>query len=321
MHTQPTPSANNNLQYNKVGSLDAFTINGDGFHAVVLKQGAQLIHFSTDADTDLDKADNWLWLSELAEYESGESVRGGVPICWPVFGQFNANPQSVKDSFSTVSAMPQHGYARTQPFELERFSVDNTNQEATQTATLVLRLDHNNIDPTFNSAPNLGLTAIFTFSEKGFGIELITHNNSESTVTFSQALHTYLPTADISKTYIKGFDGTTYSDALTTDPVTGGWQTKTQHGDIEFKGSVDRVYHSAPQIALTTPKYRYQLSATSSDSTVIWSPGQQFAPTISQFAADAYQRMLCIETANAHLDVVTLEAGDSHSLTLKMSRD
>lgn len=315
-----TPNSNTQLQCNKIGNLDTFTIDGDGFRAVVLKQGAQLIHFLTDSDADSDKEENWLWVSELAEYNQGESVRGGVPICWPVFGQFNANPQPVKDSFATIKDMPQHGYARTQPFELESFSVNNTDKKDAQTATLVLALDSHQIDDTLASIPNLALKAIFTFSSNGFEIELITQNNSDSTVTFSQALHTYLPTSDITKTHIQGFDKVTYSDALTVDNDTGGWQTKTQHGDITFDGEVDRVYHDTPDITLNTPSRCYSLVATNSHSTVVWNPWIEKSKQISQFADDDYQRMLCIETANAHLDAVTLAAGEVYSISLALQR-
>ena len=40
------------------------------------------------------------------------------------------------------------------------------------------------------------------------------------------------------------------------------------------------------------------------------------ARRLSQFADDAWQRMLCIETANVMEDMVVLEAGARHSLSV-----
>ncbi len=313
------------LQHNKMGDLDTFTIHGNGFRAVVLKQGAQLIHFMTaDEDNPFDLSANWLWVSDNAEYHHGESVRGGVPICWPVFGQFAANPKAVQDSFVDMDDMPQHGFGRLQPFELDSFSVEDTDKNAAQTATLILTLDDHKIDDTFASAPNLALKVVFNFSQQGFAIELITQNHSDNTVTFSQALHTYLPTDDISQTSISGFDGLTYSDTLTGDTVdtvdqeTNGWQTKTQQGNITFDEEVDRIYHAAPTITLNSPAQTYHLYADGSNSTVVWNPWIDKSKQISQFSQTDYQRMLCIETANAHLDVVKLGAGAAWRMGMRL---
>lgn len=317
------------LNHNKLGEIDTITVKAAGYRAVVLLQGAQLIHFLTDSDdSNLAESDhsssrsdskdhhmnNWLWVSEQAAYKKGDSVRGGVPICWPVFGSFDANPQAVKDSFANCPFdIKQHGYARIQDFVLDSFnpSVNNSSLgQSDDVSQLVLVLP-----PSGTNEPNLELKAVFHFSKDGFSITLITQNNSGNTVHFSQALHTYLPTDDISDTAISGFDGINYSDTLTTD-----WETKMQQGDIRFVGEVDRIYHGAPDITLNTPKRSYQLAATGSNSTVVWNPWQDKARAISQFAADDYQRMLCIETANAHLDAIRLESGDAHELSLTLTK-
>lgn len=297
------------LQYIKIDALDAIEIATDDYDAIILLQGAQLIHFSTKYDTS-----NWVWVSDKAEYKLGESVRGGIPICWPVFGQFDANPQAVKDSFIDCPFdISQHGYARTQMFELDSFETEiteATNATSFPSAYLVLELKQRD-----DEACHLGLKVKFAFSQQGFAISLITQNNAEHSVTFSQALHTYLPTDDITQTTVSGFDGIHYSDTLTE-----GWQTKTQKGDIRFNSEVDRIYHGAPDITLNTPAQTYHLHAKGSQSTVVWNPWVEKAKQVSQFANDDYQRMLCVETANAHLDVVELGAGESHELTLELSR-
>lgn len=61
------------LKHSKIDELDALTITSPDYTATVLLQGAQLIHFSTRTEPD-----NWLWVSDKAEYKVGDSVRGGV---------------------------------------------------------------------------------------------------------------------------------------------------------------------------------------------------------------------------------------------------
>ncbi|HHB94999.1 MAG TPA: D-hexose-6-phosphate mutarotase, partial [Campylobacterales bacterium] len=69
--------------------------------AKIALQGAHLFHYQAKGKKPL------LWLSELAHFEEGKAIRGGVPICFPWFGpnQYNAD-------------LPQHGFARNQLWKL-----------------------------------------------------------------------------------------------------------------------------------------------------------------------------------------------------------
>lgn len=292
------------LERSKIDELDAITITSPDYRATVLLQGAQLIHFSTPNDPD-----NWLWVSEKAEYKTGDSVRGGVPICWPVFGQFDANPQAVKDSFADCCFdLKQHGFARNQVFNVDLFNPLQVNRCLDHYSSLTLSL------PELKGFhPKLGLQIKFLFGAESFSIALTTTNHSKETVHFSQALHTYLPTGDIEKTTIRGFDQVPYSDAL------DNWITKIQQGDVTFSEGVDRIYHAAPTIIVDEPRISLpRLASKGSNSTVVWNPWHTKAHEISQFSADDYKKMLCIETANAHLDTVTLKPGESHELSVEI---
>ena len=50
-----------------------------------------------------------------------------------------------------------------------------------------------------------------------------------------------------------------------------------------------------------------------SRSAVVWNPWIDKSKWLSDFAADAYRDMLCIETANVMEDVVRLAPGASHT--------
>ena len=76
----------------------------DKFNAILLRfnhqvatialQGAHLISFK---DNGIER----LWLSPATELKSNKAIRGGVPICWPWFGN---HPD--RD-------LPAHGLVRT----------------------------------------------------------------------------------------------------------------------------------------------------------------------------------------------------------------
>lgn len=288
------------------GELDCIQIDHPFFQATLLPQGAQLISFkTTESDND------WIWLSEDAQYKKGTSLRGGIPICWPWFGDADKNPDPVQASLATNVKLPAHGFARTSDFQLVEL------YEATDRIELTLVLD---VDRSDLFLPDLLLSARFCFTKQGMTLELITKNQGAQPASFSQALHTYFPTSAIDQTHIQGLSGARYYDCL------DAWQLKEQQGNIAFSAETDRVYQlSAPAEAdprplrLVTPESTRLLASKGSNSAIVWNPWIAKAARLSQFPDDGWQRMFCVETANAMDDLVTLEAGESYHLTLTLS--
>ena len=62
------------------GNLTLAEIHNDLANATICLQGAQVLTWQPHNQAPV------LWLSDLAEYESGKSIRGGIPLCWPWFG-------------------------------------------------------------------------------------------------------------------------------------------------------------------------------------------------------------------------------------------
>jgi len=151
-------------------------------------------------------------------------------------------------------------------------------------------------------------------------VKMTVENNDSKPFTYSQALHSYFTVKDIDDLCIKGFDSSTYTDAL------DGWQLKTQQGDIKINSEVDRIYHSAPNpIELHSIKNEnengklHSIESSGTANTVIWNPWIDKAKRLSQFNDDEYQQMVCIESANALDGSITLQPGEKHSLWLRLS--
>lgn len=285
----------------QLDELDALHIESEKFTAKIVLQGGHLIEFYT-----VDKSVNWLWIGDKVTYKKGVAIRGGVPICFPMFGNYAENPAEVQATFN--KGMAKHGLARTSIWELLEQNL--TNDKATVT------LGWQVPEAFIEQYPAIKLEAklIFELSVYGFSITLESQNLGEQEICLTQAFHTYLPTDDIRQTRIEGFNQAQYVDMLS-----GNTQTVEQVGDIMFDQEVDRIYDASPTITLKTPSYQATLTAKNSLSTVIWNPWVEKSKTLDQFAPNDFEKMLCIETANAGKDFVRLNAGKIKSLVIILS--
>lgn len=302
------PVSQSHMSLIKRGELEAVRILHPHFNAVILIQGGQLIEFST-----IDRPENWLWLGEKVQYKKGKAVRGGVPICYPLFADYEANHEAVKDSFSY--GMIRHGFGRMIDWHFEKGDLESE-IEASDKIRVTFELKKENI-PIY---PNLPIQAelMFEFHRYYFAIHLNVTNTSDKVCNFSQGFHTYFNTSDIMQTHIEGFDGVTYKGAISKNSLERN-NSFTQTGNITFDKEVDRIYFASPDIELVTPKNRILLQSKGSDSTIVWNPWIEKSEDLDQFLPDDYQKMLCIETANADKDYVALQPKQTHQLAMKVS--
>ena len=295
-YTAETPALDNSQYCRAVsrGELTCIEVRHPSFSADILTQGAQLIHFAPTDEAP------WIWLSPTAEYKRGISLRGGIPVCWPWFGDLNKNPAAIQ-ALSASDNAPAHGFVRTQEWYL--ISVSETD------SSVAITLAKEVADSLLWQA-NAALSLTITMTKKELTLSLTTSAIGQP-LAITQALHTYFPTTDITATHIEGLDGALYTDAL------DGWQRKTQQGAIGFSGETDRIYQAPPAMVLRTPASVRQLTS-SSHSAIVWNPWTDKSQRLSQFPDDAWRTMFCVESANALEDMVCLEAGESHTLTMSL---
>lgn len=286
-------------RWTTVDQLEALEIRHPDFRAQLFLQGAHLTHYAPTNES------NWLWLSDTARFNTGSAIRGGIPICWPWFGDPDKNPAAVRRHIRDNTA---HGFARTAVWSLEDV------RESPDDVEVSLSLDATSDFSDLWEGHAKALVT-FRFSATTLQMALTTTNLGPEPLTLSQALHSYFPTSDITRTAVTGLDNTRYTDTLEQ------WSRYVQHGDIHFSGEVDRIYETdSRDIGITTPASSYRLCSSGSQSAVAWNPGPEKAGRLSDFPAHAWQTMLCVETANAHDDVRELNNGQSHTLGVLISR-
>ena len=122
--------------------------------------------------------------------------------------------------------------------------------------------------------------------------------------------------SDIQQVQVSGLHDCHYLETL------DDWQLRQQQGALRFSGETDRIYLGLPDcLYLDDPLWQRRLCLESqgSRSAILWNPWQDKAQRLSQFPAQAWQQMLCIETANVWDDCLHLAPGAQHSLQLRLS--
>ncbi len=285
--------------------LVAIGIKNKAAHAEVFLQGAQLTHYQRVNEEPL------LFLSDACEYKAGSPLRGGIPICWPWFGDLDKNSAPLTEQYAStdIQQAPAHGFVRNRYWDVD--SITQPHDELT-----IIELSYT----TQGEALWPFTTALLYRIEIGqtLSVSLTVKNMDDRPCIFTTALHTYFSVNDIADATIQGFDQAHYWDALDSDEQ-GRWQEKQQQQDITFAQEVDRIYQGLCSALLKDKHRNTSVKATGSESTVVWNPWVDKSIRLSQFNDNDYQRMVCIETANAANDHIVLAPKAVHTLAVEIA--
>ena len=103
----PTP----HVETVKIDELDCWRIRHNGAELMVAQQGAHIFSYQRAGEQPL------IWPNPQAVFKQGKGIRTGVPVCWPWFGVFDRNPQSVKAMRQSEQPAGAHGFVRTALWE------------------------------------------------------------------------------------------------------------------------------------------------------------------------------------------------------------
>jgi glucose-6-phosphate 1-epimerase len=240
-----------------------------------------------------DRQEDLLFVSDKAYYEDGKAIKGGIPVCWPWFG---ADPEN--------QGRPAHGFVRNRQWQV-------TGSESLANGATKIVMSVTDTDATRALWPHSFRLDIEITVGDSLRVELVTHNSGKDSMIISQALHTYFRVGDIGKASVLGLDGKQYIDKANDA------SRKTQSGPLTISGEVDRIYTgitgdlSIDDAALGR---KIVIAASGCSTAVVWNPWVEIAAAMADLADDDYQRMLCVETANAGPETVEIAAGDVYRL-------
>lgn len=232
------------------------------------------------------------WLADSAHaVEPGVPIRGGIPICWPWFGRI-AN-----------STKPMHGCVRTEMWHLSGAECDSE----TTSATFALE----ETESTLSLWPHRFHLELTVTVGKTLNVALTTTNTDDKPFSITEALHTYFRVREASDVIVTGFDGEPYYDK-----VADTWDN-LQSGAIAFSGEVDRVYmrHGGTAI-IKDPGIgrRIIIEKKGSCASVVWNPWSERCVQMQDMKPDDWHRFICVETANAGGEPITIAPGTTHTI-------
>ena len=226
------------------------------------------------------------------DYNRGDSFHGGIPVCWPQFGN-----RFSKD-------LPQHGFARKMVFEVRGTEYS---EEMTE-----IRLGLKSDDETRKLWPHdFDLEYTVSVSMK-LNLKLVTKNTGLAPFDFSCGLHPYFLLRERDAAVVKGLDGTTFFNGLTGTP------DEVQAGDLKVDHEVDHIFNlpAAPkhEFAILDPGLRRAIALVSSGNTktVVWNPGPE--GKLPDFDPDDWRKFVCVEPVSDWPGGGTLAPGVSHEL-------
>ncbi|MBS1211893.1 MAG: aldose 1-epimerase [Proteobacteria bacterium] len=274
------------------GGLTVAEITNAHGSATIALQGAQVLKWAPHAENPV------IWLSPAAQFARRKSIRGGVPICWPWFG-----------SRDEEDDLPNHGFARTAPWEL----VETEAAQCDATRLTFRLVENDQIQAHWPHQTRLEMTVTVGAN---LDMTLKTRNDGVEPVVIGKALHTYFEVSDVRQVRIHGLENCYY-----LDKVDGG-ALKRQRGTMVVSAETDRIYlDSTADCLIEDPGLGrcVRISKWGSRSTVVWNPWAEKSEKLNDLGDSDYLHMVCVETANAANDVVTIEPGGEHDLGVRYS--
>jgi len=253
--------------------------------AEIYPHGAHVTGFQKNGEPPL------LFTSAKSWFASGKPIRGGVPVCFPWFGN--------RDSDAA------HGFARVTEWALVRTS-------AAPDGKVTL---HFSLPQIPGREAWTGLrTEFFVTVADTLTMELIAANDSgDRTFEIENCLHTYFHVGDIGAVSLTGL-----RDAPFNDFAAGETGTRKVENDsvLRIAKETNRVY---PDNNATVEIHDAQLKRTirvekfNAKSTVVWNPWTtQKLP--NDFDPAEHRQMVCVESGNVKQNKISLAPGETSAL-------
>lgn len=250
-----------------------------GSTAEVYLHGGQVVSWKNQRRQEL------LFMSSKAVKKPPKAIRGGIPICFPQFGN--------------MGSLEQHGFARNRLWELDSSSSPTTPNKSHSSVDIVLRSTDDDVK-TWPRSFELRLRIILAPGK----LTLIprVRNTDSRAFNFTFALRNYLSVSDVSEVRVEGLETLDYLDNL------AGKERFTEQADaITFDGEVDRVYLSTPsKIAVIDHEMKrtLELRKEGFPDAGVWNPWSRKAKSLADFGDEDYVSMLCVDSAAVETPIV-----------------
>lgn len=272
------------------GGLPKINVTTSQSTADIYLHGAHVTGFQKNNEPPL------LFMSAKSHFGPGQPIRGGVPICFPWFG--NREGES------------SHGFARITEWQLVKTSATTDG-----TVTLTFALPQIPGRETWNS---LRTKFVVTVADR-LTMELMTANDAcDETLEIENCLHTYFYVGDIGAVSIAGLEKLPFDDFTFG---TNGVRRPAENSVLRMTKETNRVYPDhAGSVEIRDEKLRrtIRVEKFNSRSTVVWNPWTtQKLP--DDFDPAEHQTMICVESGNVKQNKISIAPGRTASLKVVLS--
>lgn len=271
------------------GGLPCFLMKSPWSEAEIYLHGAHLARFEAFGAPPL------LWLSPESPFQDGKAIRGGVPVCFPWFGQHSGNP-----------ALPGHGFARFRSWKPVRAALLSTGEIELELGLVA--------DPATRAVwPFEFELSLITTIGRELSMTLRATNTGKDPLRYEECFHAYFDIGDVTRATVTGLDGAGYLDKLAGD------KRGVQKGDIVSPEGITHI-HVLPgtrtEILDPAGKRRISLEQTNMTETIVWNPGEEVAAKSPEMAG-FWKSFLCVEAATCVEHSIMLLPGGSHASTVR----
>lgn len=294
------PSISSQLREHEIPGSVAFAAGNGGQAKIVVTtrvsaaeiylHGAHVTHFQKNGEPPL------LFVSRKSHFAASRPIRGGVPICFPWFGNRDGDPS--------------HGFARITEWQL-------VNTAATPDGAVTLNFALPQI-PGHDAWNHLRAEFIVTVADT-LAMELITANDAcGGKVEIENCLHTYFQVSDIDAISLIGLQGAPFDDF-----ASGANGARRVENDpvLRITKETNRVYaDSAGTVEIRDKNIRrtIRVEKSGSNSTVVWNPWTtQKLP--DDFDPAEHKNMVCVESGNVKQNKISLAPGKTATLKVILS--
>ncbi|PON47614.1 Glucose-6-phosphate 1-epimerase [Trema orientale] len=256
-----------------------------GSSAAVLLYGGQVVSWKNERREEL------LFMSNKAIWKTPKAIRGGIPVCFPQFGN--------------LGSLEQHGFARNRLWSLDSDPSPLPPANNQSSVDLVLKSSEEDFK-TWPRSFELRLRVCLSAGK----LTLIprVRNLDNKPFSFTFALRNYLSVSDISEVRIEGLETLDYFDnMIRRDRFTEQADAITFDGEPSYSQQIDRVYLSTPtKIAIIDheKKRTFVLRKVGMPDAAVWNPWDKKAKALSDLGDDDYKTMLCVDSAAVENSIV-----------------
>jgi D-hexose-6-phosphate mutarotase len=267
------------------GGLPLVKITTPWSAAEIYLNGAHVTHFQKNGEPPL------IFMSAKSYFAPGKAIRGGVPICFPWFGNRDGEPS--------------HGFARSTEWQLVKTA-------ALPDGTVAVHFALPQI-PGREAWKNLRTEFIVTVGET-LTMELIAANDGcDETLVIENCLHTYFQVGDIGAVSLTGLRDAPFDDFAAGD---NGVRKMENDAVLRIAKETNRVYpDNAATVEIIDEKLQRKIRVEkfNSQSTVVWNPWTtQKLP--DDFDSAEHKNMVCVESGNVKQNKISLAPGATSAL-------